>query len=149
MFKQCNNLVYYADWYSIQLCSSREADKRVSSDECLPQEYILAAICICNDTSQHLPDECHTSCMPLAANDRIKRKAANIVLARLGEDMIVVVKHHLRRSYAISFDPDDDSKFSLEQLHFGLSVMLGEGSANNILPQIAEEIKTLMQEQMH
>jgi hypothetical protein len=87
--------------------------------------------------------------MPLAASDRIKRKAANIVLARLGEDMIVVVKHHLRRSYAISFDPDDDSKFSLEQLHFGLSVMLGEGSANNLLSQITAEIKSLMPEQMH
>ena len=87
--------------------------------------------------------------MPVAVSDRIKREAASIVLARLGEDMIAVVKYHLRRSYGISFDPDDASKFSLEQLHFGLSVMLGEGSANNLLPQIIEEIKTLMQEQIH
>lgn len=91
----------------------------------------------------------YISCMTLAVSDRVKRKAANIVLARLGEDMIEVVKYHLRRSYGISFDPDDDSKFSLEQLHFGLSVMLGEGSANNLLPQITAEIKQLMREQMH
>jgi hypothetical protein len=57
--------------------------------------------------------------------------------------MIEVVKYHLRRSYAISFAPNDVSSFSLDQLHFALAVMLGEGSANNILGQITEEINEL------
>gem|GEM_PF-1412934 len=98
---------------------------------------------------QLFADNCYISHMPLDASDKVKRKAANIVLARLGEDMIEVVKYHLRRSYAISFEADDDSKFSLDHLHFGLSVMLGEGTANNLLSQITAEIKSLMQEQMH
>jgi hypothetical protein len=34
---------------------------------------------------------------------------------------------------------------SLEQLHFGLSVMLGEGHANELLRQISEEIKEIHQ----
>lgn len=82
--------------------------------------------------------------MPITVSNSIKRKAANTVLARLGEEMIEVVKYHLRRSYAISLEPNDDSSFSLDQLHFGLSVMLGEGSANNLLRQITEEISELV-----
>jgi hypothetical protein len=78
--------------------------------------------------------------LSIAATDTIKRKAANIVLSRLGEEMMEVIKFHLRRSYGISMAADDPSTFSLEQLHFGLSVMLGEGSANNLLRQIADEI---------
>ena len=85
--------------------------------------------------------------MPLMVSDIVKRQAANTVLARLGEEMIEVVKYHLRRSYAISLAPDDNSKFSLDQLHFGLSVMLGEGSANNLLKQITEEINELVRTQ--
>lgn len=85
--------------------------------------------------------------MPVTVSDSIKRQAANSVLARLGEEMIEVVKYHLRRSYAISFAPNDTSSFSLDQLHFGLSVMLGEGSANNILKQITEEINELVRVQ--
>jgi len=81
--------------------------------------------------------------MPATVSDSVKRKAANIVLARLGEEMIAVVKYHMRRSYAISLAPDDTSRFSLEQLHFGLSVMLGEGHANNLLRQITDEIKEI------
>ena len=87
--------------------------------------------------------------MPATASDSIKRQAANTVLARLGEEMIEVVKYHLRRSYAISLGPNDTSMFSLEQLHFGLSVMLGEGSANNILKQITQEINELLQAEAH
>lgn len=82
--------------------------------------------------------------MPAVVSDIVKRQAANTVLARLGEEMIEVVKYHLRRSYAISLAPNDNSTFSLDQLHFGLSVMLGEGSANNLLKQIAEEINELV-----
>jgi hypothetical protein len=82
--------------------------------------------------------------MPVAVSDIVKRQAANTVLARLGEEMIEVVKYHLRRSYAISLAPNDNSNFSLDQLHFGLSVMLGEGSANNLLKQITEEINELV-----
>ena len=82
--------------------------------------------------------------MPAVVSDIVKRQAANTVLARLGEEMIEVVKYHLRRSYAISLAPNDNSNFSLDQLHFGLSVMLGEGSANNLLKQIAEEINELV-----
>ena len=87
--------------------------------------------------------------MPPTVTDSVKRKAANTVLSRLGEEMIEVVKYHLRRSYAISFAPEDESKFSLDQLHFGLCVMLGEGSANNILSQITHEIEEITQGQMH
>lgn len=87
--------------------------------------------------------------MPLTVSDSVKRKAANTELARLGEEMIEVVKYHLRRSYAISFALEDESKFSLDQLHFGLCVMLGEGSANNLLSQITQEIEEIMREQMH
>jgi hypothetical protein len=86
--------------------------------------------------------------MNSAPANRIKREAARIVLARLGEDMIEIVKHHLKRSYDISFDPKDDSTFSLDQLHFGLSVMLGEGHASNLLRQINDEIKTLSRSQV-
>ena len=85
--------------------------------------------------------------MPITVSDSVKRQAANTVLARLGEEMIEVVKYHLRRSYAISFDPTDDSPFSLEQLHFGLSLMLGEGHANSLLRQITEEIKEIQRTQ--
>lgn len=85
--------------------------------------------------------------MSVTITESVKRQAANIVLARLGEEMIEVVKYHLRRSYAISFTPNDDSHFSLDQLHFGLSVMLGEGSANNLLTQISEEINELCRTQ--
>jgi len=85
--------------------------------------------------------------MPITVSDSLKRQAANTVLARLGEEMIEVVKYHLRRSYAISLAPNDNSTFSLDQLHFGLSVMLGEGSANNLLRQISEEIHELTRTQ--
>jgi hypothetical protein len=78
-------------------------------------------------------------------SESVKREATNRVLRRLGEEMIEVVKYHLRRSYAISFDPSDDSHFSLDQLHFGLCLMLGEGHANNLLNQIAEEIREISQ----
>jgi hypothetical protein len=81
--------------------------------------------------------------MSVTVSDDVKRQAANTVLARLGEEMIEVVKYHLRRSYAISLAANDGSHFSLDQLHFALSVMLGEGSANNILKQIIEEINEL------
>ena len=57
--------------------------------------------------------------------------------------MADVIKYHLRRSYAITFDETEDATFSLDQLHFALSVMLGEGSANNLLRQISEEMKML------
>ncbi|HKU49572.1 MAG TPA: hypothetical protein VJP79_06455 [Nitrososphaera sp.] len=77
--------------------------------------------------------------------DDIKRKAVFIALNRLGEEMFEVIRYHLHRSYAISFDPDDPSKFSLEQLHFALSVMLGQGTANNVLRQVTDEIRELMQ----
>jgi hypothetical protein len=79
--------------------------------------------------------------------ESLKREAANWVLQRLGEEMIEVVKYHLRRSYAISFDPKDPSPMSLDQLHFGLSVMLGEGHANNLLRQITEEIQEMQRTQ--
>ena len=75
----------------------------------------------------------------------VMRKAANIALNRLGEEMFEVVAYQLRRSYAITFEPNDDSQFSLDQLHFALSVMLGEGSANNVLRQVVDEIRDLMQ----
>lgn len=82
--------------------------------------------------------------MPVVVSDIVKRQAANTVLARLGEEMIEVVKYHLHRSYAISLAPNDNSNFSLDQLHFGLSVMFGEGSANNLLKQITEQIHELV-----
>ena len=81
--------------------------------------------------------------MSVTVSDNIKRQAANTVLARLGEELTEVVKYHLRRSYAISLAPNDGSTFSLDQLHFALAVMLGEGSANNILKQISEEINEI------
>lgn len=71
------------------------------------------------------------------------------MLATLGEETIAVIKNNLSRSYAISFVVDDDSKFLLDQLHFGLSVMMGESSANNILSQITREIDNILLEQMH
>lgn len=86
--------------------------------------------------------------MPSTVSDSIKRQAANTVLARLGEEMIEVVKYQSRR-YGISFALDDDSKFSLDQLHYALSVLLGEGTANNILKQITQEINELVQTQAH
>ena len=85
--------------------------------------------------------------MLTTVSESLKREAANRVLQRLGEEMIEVVKYHIRRSYAISFDPKDESHFSLDQLHFALSVMLGEGSANSLLNQISQEIKELSQAQ--
>jgi hypothetical protein len=75
----------------------------------------------------------------------VMRKAANIALNTLGEEMFEVLAYQLRRSYAITFDPDDDTQFSLEQLHFALCVMLGEGSANNVLRQVVDEIHELVQ----
>ena len=81
--------------------------------------------------------------MQTTVSDSMKREAANRVLQRLGEEMIEVIKYHLRRSFAISFDPKDNSPLSLEQLHFGLSVMLGEGTANNVLKQITDELKEM------
>ena len=84
-----------------------------------------------------------------AASDEIKRRAANVVLGRLGEEMIEVVKLHLRRSYSITFDLKDNAKFSLDQLHFGLSVLLGEGLANNLMRQIKDEIDEISKVQIH
>jgi hypothetical protein len=75
----------------------------------------------------------------------IMRKAVNIALNRLGEEMFEVLAYQLRRSYAITFDPTDDTQFSLEQLHFALCVMLGEGSANNVHRQVVDEIRELLQ----
>jgi hypothetical protein len=98
---------------------------------------------------KNITEYCFSQCqedittMSVTVSDNIKRQTANTVLARLGEEMIEVVKYHLRRSYAISLAPNDDSAFSLDQLHFGLAVMLGEGSANNILKQITEELNEL------
>ena len=83
------------------------------------------------------------------ASDSIRRRAASIVLGRLGEEMMGVVEHHLRRSYGISLKQEDSSKFSLEQLHFALSVLLGEGHANNLLRQITIEMEEIMREQVH
>ena len=77
----------------------------------------------------------------MTASDSLKREAANRVLDRLGSDMVEVIKFHMKRSYGISFDQKAESPFSLDQLHFALSVMLGEGHANNLLKQIVEEIK--------
>lgn len=54
---------------------------------------------------------------------------------------------HLRR-YGVILDSRDTSKFSLDQLHFGLSVLLGEGTANNLLEQITKEIDELQSEQV-
>jgi hypothetical protein len=82
------------------------------------------------------------------ASDRVKRQAANIVLARLGEEMSDVVKYHLHRSYSISLEPNEQSKFSLDQLHFALSVLLGEGGANNLLNQVTHEIEELKRVQV-
>ena len=79
------------------------------------------------------------------AEGTIMRKAANIALSRLGEEMFEVLAFQLRRSYAITFDPNDDTQFSLEKLHFALCVMLGEGSANNVLRQVVDEIHELAQ----
>lgn len=83
------------------------------------------------------------------ASDGIKRKAVNTVLATLGEEMMEVVKYHLRRSYSISLDPNDQSKFSLDQLHFALSVLIGEGGANNLLNQVTHEIEELKRVQVN
>ena len=79
--------------------------------------------------------------MPIQASCKVVREAAVKVLDRLGQEMFEVIKYHLKRSYAISFAPDDESPLSLDQLHFALSVMLGDGTANNILKQIADELQ--------
>jgi hypothetical protein len=68
-------------------------------------------------------------------------KATNMVLALLGEEMAEVIKYHLRCSCAISFA--DDATVSLDQLHFAPSVLLGDGTANSILGQIASEINDI------
>jgi hypothetical protein len=87
--------------------------------------------------------------MPFAVSDSVKRRAANKVLAGLGSEMLAVLEHHFRRSYAISLDPNDSSKFSLDQLHFALSVLLGEHHANVLLSQMTKEIEQLATEQTH
>jgi hypothetical protein len=77
------------------------------------------------------------------ASKEIKMKAVNIVLGRLGTEMDAVIKYHLKRSYAVSVDREDGSDFSLDRIHFGLALLLGQGQANELLRQIAEEIKIL------
>ena len=75
-----------------------------------------------------------------AVGVEIKKKIAVEVLHRLSDDMFDVIKYHLSGYYSISLDAEDNKAFSLDQLHFGLSVLLGEGAANNILRQISNEI---------
>lgn len=82
-------------------------------------------------------------------SNEIKRKAANNVLDNLRLELVDLIKSHLTRSYGISFTSDDDSQFSLEQLHFGLSLMLGEEMANGILNDITAEMHDLLQIQLH
>jgi hypothetical protein len=82
--------------------------------------------------------------MRSAASNEIKRKAANIVLSRLGAEMDGVIKYHLKRSYAICLEREDESNFSLDRVHFGLSLLLGQGHANELLRQMTEEIKILL-----
>lgn len=85
--------------------------------------------------------------MKSPASKEIKRRAVNIVLGRLGTEMDAVIKYNLKRSYAISLEPADVSDFSLDRIHFGLALLLGQGHANELLRQIAEEIKILSSEQ--
>jgi len=87
--------------------------------------------------------------MSATMTERMKREAVNIVLERLGTEMFEVVKFHLKRSYAISLNLNDDSSLSLDQLHFGLSVILGEGHANNLLSQVVREIKEMPNKETH
>ena len=84
--------------------------------------------------------------MPKAVIDSIKRRAASIVLARMGKEMAQVMQSHLQRSYGISLTEGDPSIFSFDQLHFGLSVLLGEGNANILLQQITKEIVGLSEQ---
>jgi hypothetical protein len=83
--------------------------------------------------------------MPRAASDLVKRKAASIVLATLGEGTRQLVEQHLSR-YGVSLDVKESSKFSLDQLHFGLSVLLGEGMANMLLQQIIIQIDEIQRD---
>ena len=69
------------------------------------------------------------------------------MLGRLGTEMDAVIKYNLNRSYTISVDREDASDFSLDRIHFSLALLLGQGHANELLRQIAEEIKILSSEQ--
>ena len=39
-------------------------------------------------------------------------------------------------------------RLSLEQLHFGLSVLFGDSNANNILQQIVEQIEEIQRQEL-
>jgi hypothetical protein len=85
--------------------------------------------------------------MKSAAIKEIKRKAANIVFSRFGAEMDSIIKYHLKPSYALCLAREDEYDFSLDRIHFGLSLMLGQSHANELLRQMTEEIKILLSEQ--
>ncbi|HKX81084.1 MAG TPA: hypothetical protein VJL54_02410 [Nitrososphaera sp.] len=85
--------------------------------------------------------------MPKDASDKVKRQAAAKVLDSVGGDMNDILTRHLR-DYDVSLDPAASSPFSLEQLHFGLSVLFGDSNANNILQQIVEQIEEIQRQEL-
>jgi hypothetical protein len=85
----------------------------------------------------------------MSKEQRLKLLAVNSVLSRLGEEMVEVLKFHLSHHYSISLGTNEQSSFSLEEFHFALQKLLGEGGANIILEEIRREIDRLSREQLH
>ena len=91
---------------------------------------------------------CSSISPKMASARSIRLTAVSNVLGRLGEAMLVVLKHHLKRYYSLSLDGEDDS-FTVDELHDALAKLLGESAAGILTDEIHKEIERLSTEQLH
>jgi hypothetical protein len=84
----------------------------------------------------------------MASERSMMLAAVSNVLGRLGEEMLEVLKHHLKRHYSLSLDIEDDY-FTIEKLHDALTKLLGQSAAAILTDEIHKEIERLSKEQLH
>ena len=63
------------------------------------------------------------------------------VLARLGDDNLVMLKENLKSQYKIDLDSEDS--FTLEELQIALQRFLGDHGARLLITEIVREIKEI------
>ena len=73
--------------------------------------------------------------------DSFKHGAIVLVLARLGDDNLVMLKHTLRAGYVIDLEHDD--LFTLEELQIALQRVLGANGAGLIIKEIHNKMRLL------
>ena len=75
------------------------------------------------------------------AAESFKHEVIVSVLARLGDDNLVMLKHTLRAGYMIDLEHDD--LFTLEELQIALQRVLGANGAGLLIREIHNEMRLL------